>query len=268
MGRASAVALLAALGAAVYLAPRGGRAPHADPHAPARRVVSLLPGHTEIVFEAGAGDLLVGVSRFCDHPPEARGIEPVGDVLVDYEKVFALQPDLVLSSETMMSRPNADLASLGLRVYATDPEDWNEIAELLRAVGRVTGRTERGEAAAARLLGRVRDVEARVAGRARPRVAFLEPGPNQIQAAGPGSEPDIAIRTAGGINVFAGLRRWDWIDWEAVAVADPDFIVVPAGATLRTGLRAKVVEIDESIIVRPGPRLARAAEILAEAFHP
>lgn len=278
------LALLGAVGALVYLplaaapvrppdgpiAHRDGRGRDVRPPAPARRFVSLMPSFTELVFDAGAGDLLVGVTRACDHPPEARAIPKAGDVVVDYERTVAMRPDVVLSSHMMMQRPNAILETLGLRVYAADPETWEEIAGLLRTIGRMAGRPERGDEAAARLLRRVESIR-----KGRARAAFVELSPHQTLAAGGGSIPDLALRTAGGTNVFAGLGRpWDWVEWEAVLRADPDVLIVPIGASrvleTRPGgerLRGRVFEIDPDLLVRPGPRLVRGAELLAERFR-
>lgn len=270
MGRTASIALLAALGFLTYAGPGRGATP--SPSGQARRIVSLLPSQTEMIFEAGAGDLLVGVSRACDFPPEAARIEKIGDVRVDYEKLVLLHPDAVLSSETMMSRANRRLEELGLRVVALDPSNWEEIADALRLIGRTVGREDQGDAAAERLLGRVRKLEWRVAGVSRPRVAYLEASPQMILAAGPGSPPDLVIRTAGGANVFGDLRRdWDWVDGETLALLDPDVIVIPADsrdslATRRH--RARVLEVDAAVFVRPGPRLPEAAERLAQSLHP
>jgi iron complex transport system substrate-binding protein len=257
MGRASSLILLAAVGVLVYAPPSATR-PEAQDR-PVRRIVSLVPSLTELVYEAGAGDLLVGCSRACNHPAETARVEKIGDVLVDHERVLALRPDVVLTSEELLARPNAALEARGVRVVRMDPRTWEEIAEAMRAIARMAGRPERG---AARFLERARPRPARGL-----RAAYLEVSPRAILAAGPGSTADLVIRTAGMTNVFGHLRKdWDWIDSETLLRAAPELLIVTPESRealgTRAGLRARIVEANGDIWMRAGPRLVEALEQL------
>src|SRR5687768_11842788 len=90
----------------------------ANVEAPMRveRIVSIVPSLTEMAFAAGAGDKLVGVTTWCEYPPEAKRIAKIGDMRVNYEAVVALKPDLILSSQNLAARTNEQLRGLGLRV--------------------------------------------------------------------------------------------------------------------------------------------------------
>jgi len=271
MGRTATLIVLGAVAACIYAAPRGIGLTTRKGNV--TRIVSLLPSHTELAFDAGAGDLLVGVTRACDFPPQTGRIEKIGDVRVDYEAIVKLRPDLILSSKTLMSRANHELTRLGLPVQELDPMSWDDIATALKTIGSRCGRADRGLEAAERLLRHVGEIEWRLAGVRRPSVAYLEASPQMVMAAGPGSPPDLVIRAAGGINAFGDLRRdWDWVEWEVVLLREVDVIVVPSEARaaleMRTGVRGRILEVDARIYARPGPRLPAAAEELARFLHP
>src|SRR5213595_257376 len=133
---------------------RGERAPAAGPAvtddagrrvtlaAPARRVVSLLPSFTEILFAIGAGERLVGRTAWCDYPPAALAVPSVGDGMPpNVEAVAARRPDLVL---LYSSGPNATAAQqlerLGIRTVLFDLNRLEELAPAARRLGVLTGR--------------------------------------------------------------------------------------------------------------------------------
>lgn len=113
--------------------------PMAEPTAdlPVRRIITLAPHLTELVFTAGAGDRLVGVVEYSDYPPEARLLPRVGDAFrLDYEAVAALKPDLILGWKSgtpaaVVSR----LSELGYRVVTLEPGRLQTIAEHIRVIG-------------------------------------------------------------------------------------------------------------------------------------
>src|SRR5688572_19117167 len=147
------------------------RPPAETPTATWARVVSILPSVTELVFAAGAGGEVVGVTDWCDFPPQVRGLPRVGGLFVDAEKILSLRPDVVLASGST-SRSNAALAHLGLRVSLVATDTLDQIIRSLRSVGRLTGHPAAGARAALLLESRVRVVEASVAGRPAPTVLF------------------------------------------------------------------------------------------------
>src|SRR5690349_5363981 len=118
--------------------------------APARRVVSLLPSFTEILFAIGAGDRLVGRTTWCDYPPEARAVPSVGDGMPpSVEAVAARHPDLVV---LYRSGPNATAAAqlerLGIPTVLFDLNRLEELAPAARRLGVLTGRGAAGDSLA------------------------------------------------------------------------------------------------------------------------
>ena len=111
------------------------------------RVVSLMPSYTEIIFALGAGSELVGVTNFCDRPPEAAKIEKVGDYLrPNAEKIYSLKPDVVFTGRWKGSPLAAGLSALGLKVVEVPPEEKvADIARSARLIAAALGRKKEGE---------------------------------------------------------------------------------------------------------------------------
>lgn len=247
-----------------------------------RRLVSLVPSVTEVLFALGLGDRVVGVTEFCTFPPEARAKPRVGGYAAPgVEAVVGLEPDLVFAAAD--STPMATvsrLAEVGIAVYVVYPRDLASSAQTLRAIGAIAGAPEAGEGLAVALEGAVRQVSAAVAGRARPRVllcVMVRP----LVVAGQGTLADDLIRVAGGQNVVPqGPLRFPTWGAEAILAADPEVIVVsphpgqddPTGAfrawpELRAVAAGRVVALEADWIHRPGPRLTLGLEALARTLH-
>lgn len=108
---------------------------------PAGRIVSLAPHVTELLYAAGAGDRMVGVSRFSDYPPQAQKLPQVGDSqAVDFDRLLALKPDLVvLWIHTIAYRQAERIRALGIPVYNSDLKDIDDIAASVEKLGALAG---------------------------------------------------------------------------------------------------------------------------------
>jgi iron complex transport system substrate-binding protein len=257
------------------------------PDAP-RRIVSLAPNLTEIVFAVGAGDRLVGVTDFCDYPAETARIARVGGVTSpSAERVLALRPDLVLAT-TAGNGPEEvrSLARLGLPVVVSAPRDLDGVARSFELVARAAGVPDRGVALASEFRGRIEAVRRRVSGRPRPRTLILV-WPDPIVAAGPSSFVASLLGVAGGTNALSdGVSRltgqYPTLGIESVLALAPEVIVLASfrGTTVEALARlarypqlpavrdGRLAAIDQELLIRPGPRLALAAEALARVLHP
>jgi len=116
-----------------------GPAPERDVSQPVRRIITLAPHLTELVFAAGAGDRLVGVVEYSDYPPEAGALPQIGDAFrFDYETIAALKPDLLLAWQSGTPVAAVDrLTDLGYRVVSLEPGRLDTIAEQLRFIGQI-----------------------------------------------------------------------------------------------------------------------------------
>jgi iron complex transport system substrate-binding protein len=195
--------------------------------APARRIVSIAPHLTELLFAAGAGDRVIAVSAWSDFPDAAKRLPRVGDaVLLDLERIVALKPDLVVvwsngSSPQQLQR----LRAAGLPVFGSAGRDLAHIATTLRMLGRLAGTEAAAEERAAAFERELAGLRATYAGRRTLTVVY------QIWAAPlmtvNGRHPiDEALRLCGARNPFAGLPQLvPQVDAEAVIAARPDAIV-------------------------------------------
>lgn len=243
------------------------------------RIVSVVPSATELVFAAGAGDLLVGVTTWCVYPPEATRIAKIGDMRVNYEAVVALKPDLVVSAQNLAAGTNEQLRGLGLRVLSIDPQSLSDVGLALRLLGDVTGRREASEKASADFECRVAGILKRVKDVARRPTVYLEAS-SQPHAAAPGMTADEIIRLAGGTNIITESHAGKWIpiSWELVLSRDPDFVIVahdytpypwdrPGWSNLKAAKKPKI-QFDKAEFMFPTPRLADGLEHLARTLHP
>lgn len=247
-----------------------------------RRIVSLVPSVTEILFALGLEDRVAGVTDFCDFPAEARRKPKVGGYAEpSLETLVALKPDLILASaDSTKPQLVGRLERLGVPVYVVYPQTYREVVETVRAVGRVTGEAAAGERLARRLEETARRTREAVAGR-RPVRALLCVMVRPLVVVGPGTFGDDLLRLAGGVNVVpAGPSHYPTWGPEALLAADPEVIVAtphpgdpdPRAAFARwpelAAVRARRVSVVEpDLLQRPGPRLADGLRALALALH-
>ena len=298
-GGAAAVALAALAGAAGGGAPTASAAPAAGADTiripddrgdtlvlpgPARRVVSLIPAATELVFAVGSGDRLVGRTRYGTHPPAAREVPSVGEgIRPSVESVVARRPDAVLvyAGQTN-SATFRRFEELGVPVLAMEHNTIPQLMRNIRRLGLLTGRESAADSLAAAIRSRLAAVAGVVRGRRRVRV-YYDLWPDPPRTVGAGSYLDSLISVAGGRNVFGDLEGPSpLVSLETVVERRPDVVVVPRGAggervppgerpgwgKLRAVKAGDVVAVDAGLMDRLGPRLGEAAAHLAAALHP
>jgi iron complex transport system substrate-binding protein len=259
--------------------------------APPRRIVSLVPAMTEMLFAMGAGPQVVAVSSYDDFPPEVRALPKVGALLdPDTERILALRPDLVIvygsQSDLQMQLERARLRTFNYR-HGGIGTTLNTIREL----GAVTSHRQEAEDLASSLQRRLEDIRARVKGRPRPRTLLVferQPGTlREIYASGSVGFLNEMLDIAGGINVFADVSRESvQPSIETLLARAPDVILeVRAAGLLQTDAAAernawlplssvpavkngRVHLLIGDYLVVPGPRLAMATESFARVLHP
>jgi iron complex transport system substrate-binding protein len=290
MKRLSAFALLVALvGLAVPMpaAPvRDMTGREVEVSRAATRVVSLAPSLTEILFALGAGDLLVGVTDFCDYPPQASQKPKVGTVLApNAEVVLALQPNLVLATtEGNRQETVLLLERLQIPIFVVRPEGLEGIYASIRSVGGLLGRPARASAVVESMRSRVAWVAGQVKGRPPARVLYVL-WPDPLITAGRGSIIDALIGVAGGENVAGGISlRYPRLNLEEVLRVDPEVILLAGMGSrplraesvqgwegwqvLRAVKAGRVQALDGDLLHRPGPRIVEGLEAIARALHP
>jgi iron complex transport system substrate-binding protein len=256
---------------------------------PPQRIVSLAPNITETLFALGLGPRIVGVTRYCDYPPEAGNIEKVGG-LVDpsLEKIQFLQPDLVIAFRGNPIGIVNKLRSLDFPVFVFDSgASLAGVLEMVKKMGRLTYRTDAAESLCRDLEGRRQQVALALANVAnRPRT-FLALHGQAFWTCGSDSYLNDLIVQAKGINIAGGIRRrWLNLTPEQLVHDNPEVIIIMARdlETFRAAEdrlledpRLKTVDavrtrniqfLDENSASRFGPRLFRALSDTARILHP
>lgn len=195
--------------------------------APAQRIVSLSPGATELLFDAGAGQLVVGTVSFSDYPDAAKDIARIGSYnRLDLESLLALKPDLVVAWRSGNPRAQVErLQRLGVPVYYTEPRSFAQIASTVSRLGRLAGRQESADAVAAGFTQEVSALAEQYA-KAEPVKVFYQIWDEPLMTINDTHFISEAIRLCGGENIFAALPRLTpTLDPEAVLRADPQAII-------------------------------------------
>ncbi len=251
-----------------------------------KRVVSLAPSITEVVFALGREDLLKGVTQFSDYPPEAKKLPRVGSyVHLDLEKIVSLKPELCIGIKD--GNPIAvvrKLEQLGIPVYAVDPRDLHAVLETILQLGRLLGAEKKAQAIVSDMRTRMERVKSLVATSPRKPRVFFQIGVSPIVSAGNQTYINELIVMAGGKNLAAGPVPYPRFSREQVLGLSPEVLIITSMARGASFERVKqqwakwpsmpavsnnrIVLMDSNLCDRPTPRLIDALERLAEAIHP
>ncbi len=251
----------------------------------ATRVVSLSPSTTEALFALGAGETVVGRSRYCDFPAQVLKLPQVGGYVdPNFEAILALRPTLVTGARGPAGMAMSEhLEARGIRTFFPKTESFGEIDAMLLGLGERTERPREAAAAVDALHAHVAAIEKAVGSRVPMRVLLVF-GLEPLSVAGPLSFADEMIRRAGGVNAVKEGGAYPTLGVERVITLDPDVIVnaamaeahgndvlgpdTPGWSRVRAVREHHVVPLHEESLLRPGPRIAEGLATLARALHP
>ncbi len=254
---------------------------------PARRIVTLAPHATELVFAAGAGDRVVGVIKGSDWPPAAAKLPVIGDVAaLDLERIVALAPDLIVTWPWTTPAQVAWLKGHGVTVFETDARRIDDIASEIERLGVLAGTGPVADAAALRFRSKA-DGLSHPASHLAPLRVFYQVYDAPIYTLGGEQLVTQAIAQCGGANVFGAQQVPALqVSVESVLAADPQVIVAGTDGARRpawldrwrrwTTLAAvrlhNLFVVDANLLHRPGPRfvdgMASLCAALAKAQRP
>lgn len=250
-----------------------------------RRIISLAPSITETLFAIGLGTRVVGVTQFCDYPPEVQSKPKVGYTHPNLEAIVALEPDLILAPRELLRVDIlGKLEQLQIPTYVLDTTTVASILAHIQTLGQILGASAAADDLVYQMQRRIGEIQARTARLSRPRVLYVlnsEP----LITIGPGSFLHEAIEIAGGSNVASRARvAYPRLNMEAVLQADPEVILFPTGRaegiaegeeerwqrwTTLSAIRLKRLRrVSNDLLNRPGPRIVQGIEALARAIHP
>jgi len=242
------------------------------------RIVSLAPSVTEILFAVGAGDRVVGVTKYCDYPEEAKERAKVGDIThPDIERILSLSPDLVIAHRLNDIEVIKKLDELGIPVIALEERSLEDVMESIELIGKITGCEENATRIVERMRERIKEINESVQRRGVRVMVVVWHDP--VWIAGGETFIDDMIKICGGVNVFEDVRGYQIVGYEKMIAKDPEIIIVmrddetgeiPYEAIMKderlSSISAvkngRVYMIDADILSRPSPRLMDGLEEL------
>lgn len=245
-----------------------------------RRIVSLSPATTEMLFAVGAGNQVVGVTRDCNYPPEAQRKNQLGRFgQISLESLIRLQPDLIVVTRDMR-QVLSPLRRLPVPVLALDTSTVKQIGSNLQWLGQITGHRKQGEDSARLFQQRLRALRQRIPQRlAAPRVFYLLWDRPLISAGARSFIGDI-LNLAGARNLApVSQAPFPHVSLEYLLRINPDFLILPESVasrivlhqgplqSLRAVRQKQVLSLNDDMISRPGPRVLNALEQIIEFLY-
>ncbi len=250
-----------------------------------RRIVSLAPEITEILFALGLDKEVVGVTLFSNYPDAARTKPKVGSYInLSLEKILSLRPDLVIG--TTNGNPKEAVSKLekaGIPVYVTNPEKFSDIFRMIVNIGRITGRETAARQLAGEMKSKAERIAASTANCRKPKV-FVQLDSNPIISVGGNTIYSELISMAGGVNVAGHVPvKYPRYSMESLIKAQPDVILLSTMGGKSSGKAAleswsrwkqipavrnrRIYVIDSDLTDRFSPRIVQGLEEIARTLH-
>lgn len=236
------------------------------------RIVSLAPNVTELIFAAGGGDRLVGVTTYCNFPAEAAAIDKVGDTMTpNLESIIALKPDVVIVSTASQVEALVDkLGANSIQVFVLAADDFERIGNTIRSLGDLFDTRDTADRVASALSERLAKLKQANSG-FEPLKAFVQISNEPLFTIGKDSYLTNALTATGAVSVTADLpTAYPRMSKESAVKLDPDVIILSAGddnsepnaafARSQAVKNRRIIKIDADLLSRPGPRLIDGLE--------
>lgn len=251
-----------------------------------KKIVSLAPSITEIIYALGVEDLLVGVTQYSDYPAAASSLPKVGSyVHLDLERIIALKPDLCIATRdgnplTTIER----LEIMKIPVYAVDPRNLETIIQTILELGRLLKAEKKADFLAANMRSRILKIKNIISCTQHRTRLFFQIGISPIVSAGSPTFINELIELAGGENLARGPAAYPRFSKEKVISLAPEVIIITsmARSTVFEKVKAewnrwpdlpavkqqRIYLEDSNLFDRPTPRLVDGLELLAKLLHP
>ena len=233
-----------------------------------KKIISVAPNITEIIYKLGAEDKLVGRTDYCDYPEQVENVESIGTLRKpDIEKIIGLEPDLVIASTHFDEENTAKLEAAGIKVIGLYEEnDVTGVYGMIETLGTALNKQPEATETVEEMKASIDKVTKTVSELEKPSVYYVVGFVGQL------------IKLAGGNNIVPESDSWSF-SLESLLESDPDIIVVRAGEKenfmstegykeLTAVKEGRVYEIDNNLLDRQGYRNSEGLLKLAEIFHP
>jgi iron complex transport system substrate-binding protein len=253
---------------------------------PPKRIVSLAPNITEILFSLGLNEEIVGVTIFCNFPERAKSKVRIGSYIsIDFERTVSLKPDLIIATGVGNTRDMVErLERLGFPTYVIFPKKFDDILKSIHHLGQVVDRKKEAMSIIQGMRKRKQVVVELTQGLPRPKV-FLQIGEAPIITVGRGSFADDLIQIAGGENLAGHEKEmYPRLGIEEILRRSPEVVLIssmnPKGdyqrivqewarwKMLPAVKNGRIHLINSDLIDRPSPRIIDGLEEMARMIHP
>jgi iron complex transport system substrate-binding protein len=248
------------------------------------RVITLAPNLTELVFELGKGKSIIGNTQYCNYPDSAKNVEKVGDLLtINFEKVLKLNPDIIfLTVEGNTEESYNKLIELGLKVFVSNPKNFDGIKKSLSDMGKIFKKENTSEIIIGKWNERISKVKSSISNEP-PKTAMFLIALQPIMLAGSDTYLNEFLMVCRLKNIADDSDlSYPVFSREQVINRDPDYIIYSEGMNHDeeafknaypewSGLKAiknnNIIFIDADLYFRPGPRFILALEDLTGKIY-
>ncbi len=254
-----------------------------------QRIVSLAPSNTEILYALGLADRVVGITDYCNYPPEVKEKASIGGFSTpNIEQIVSLAPDLILADSLHESQVIPQLEAKGLTVFTLNPQSLDEVMQAITMVGDITRMDQTAVQLVSQMQHQITSITDKVSNLTetqKPRVFFVV-WHDPLMTAGSGTLHDELIRLVGGINIAGNLNGYPDISLETVIAANPEVIIAGVGmgagadatyqfaitenrlADISARQNNHIYAINSDLVDRTGPRIIIGLQKFAEFIHP
>jgi len=247
-----------------------------------KRIISMAPNITEGLYALGAQDYIVGVTEFCDYPPEAKQKTKVGGYdNANYEMVAALKPDIVFITVESTNRPMYQaLQNLGIKMFVLNAKNVDGVVTMMNKLGKITGKENEAKKLNADLV-RQRDSIKAIADAKEKAKCLVLVGTNPVMTASKTSFINELMELSGLNNIYADSKfDYPTISYEDITVKNPAYFLLPFDTTKTEKLSVEKAElsdklntidavknnnfivVDNNVVFRPGPRVLEGVKII------
>lgn len=251
-------------------------------------IVSMMPSNTEILFALGLADEIVGVSDYDDYPEEAQEKEQIGGQEFNVEAIIGLDPDVVFGHESAFGigeEGYKQIEDAGIPVFVVkNAISFEETYETITTIGQLTGKNDEAAKIIDEMKAKVDEVVAKVEEVEEEKTVFVETSPApDIYTPGQNTFVQEILDMIGAKNISDDGEAWFVMDPEEIVNRNPDVIIVmydyidtavedvyarDGFDTITAIQEEQVIQVDENLTSRTGPRLAEGLEAFAKAIYP
>jgi len=241
------------------------------------RIISLMPSQTELLFYMGFGENLVGVSDYCNFPPEVKNLPKIGGLELNLEQIVLLKPSVIVDLGGMHQKYAFFFQQVGIKYTDYRINSLDDIPSAAVSLAHDLRKPERGERFRKQWKETINGLSPMP--QISPKV-YVEIWDEPIQSAGPSSFIGEMIEKVGGKNIIPqDIQNYPIVNPEQIIKANPDFILIaypipdiekiyerPGWSEISAIRRKNVIKLDYDIFVRPGPRCLEGMKMLSKIF--